>query len=125
MRLLRNTSMKLLGMACVAAFAWAANPAFAADTDWPTKPIRLLVGFPGGVTPDMGARALSSKLADVLGEPVVVENAPGASGNISADQVAKATDNHTIGVVINGNLPSAQMLYPELPYDPENDFSYI
>lgn len=125
MHLLNTTSMKLMGAACLAAFALAANPAAAADAEWPTKPIRLLVGFPGGSTPDMAARAVSSQLSDYLGVPVVIENKPGASGNISTDQVAKSTDNQTIGVVINGNLTSAKMLYPELPYDPENDFSYI
>lgn len=92
---------------------------------WPTKPVRILVGFPGGSTPDIAARTLAEALSKVLGQPVIVENKAGASGNIAADQVAKATDDHTLGVVINGNLTSAKMLYPKLPYDPARDFSYI
>jgi tripartite-type tricarboxylate transporter receptor subunit TctC len=93
--------------------------------NWPTKPVKIIVGFPGGTTPDMAARTLAEPLSKALGQPVVIENKPGASGNIAADLVAKATDDHTIGVVINGNLTSAKMLYSKLPYDPAKDFTYI
>jgi tripartite-type tricarboxylate transporter receptor subunit TctC len=93
--------------------------------NWPAKPIKILVGFPGGTTPDMAARTLAEPLSKALGQPVVVENRPGASGNIAADMVSKATDDHTIGVVINGNLTSAKMLYSKLPYNPVKDFTYI
>ena len=92
---------------------------------WPTKPVRILVGFPGGSTPDMAARTLAEPLSKILGQPVIIENKPGASGNIAADQVAKATDDHTLGVVINGNLTSAKLLNPKLPYDPAKDFTLI
>jgi tripartite-type tricarboxylate transporter receptor subunit TctC len=92
---------------------------------WPTKTVRILVGFPGGSTPDLVARSLAEPLSKVLGQAVIVENKAGASGNIAADQVAKATDDHTLGIVINGNLTSAKMLYPKLPYDPAKDFAYI
>jgi tripartite-type tricarboxylate transporter receptor subunit TctC len=92
---------------------------------WPTKTVRILVGFPGGSTPDLAARALAEPLSRALGRPVIVENKAGASGNIAADQVAKATDDHTIGVVINGNVTSAKMLNPKLPYDPAKDLTPI
>ena len=92
---------------------------------WPTKPVRILVGFPGGSTPDMAARTLAEPLSKILGQPVIIENKPGASGNIAADQVAKATDDHTLGVVINGNLTSAKLLNAKLPYDPATDFTPI
>jgi tripartite-type tricarboxylate transporter receptor subunit TctC len=92
---------------------------------WPSKTVRLLVGFPGGSTPDMAARTLAEPLSRALGQPVIVENRPGASGNIAADQIAKARDDHTLGVVINGNLTSAKLLYPSLPYDPAMDFTPI
>ena len=95
------------------------------STVWPTKPVRILVGFPGGSTPDMAARTLAEPLSKALGQPVIIENKPGASGNIAADQVAKATDDHTLGVVINGNLTSARLLYAKLPYDPAKDFTPI
>jgi tripartite-type tricarboxylate transporter receptor subunit TctC len=107
-------------------FAVCAQSAVAAaPAAWPTKPVRILVGFPGGSTPDMAARTLAEPLSRALGQPVVIENKPGASGNIAADQVAKATDDHTLGVVINGNLTSAKLLYPKLPYDPAKDFTPI
>lgn len=96
-----------------------------ASAVWPTKPVRILVGFPGGSTPDMAARTLAEPLSKALGQPVIIENKVGASGNIAADQVAKATDDHTLGVVINGNLTSAKLLYPKLPYDPAKDFAPI
>jgi len=92
---------------------------------WPTKPVRLIVGFPGGSTPDIAARTIAEPLAKALGQPVIVDNRPGASGNIAADLVAKATDDHTLGIVINGNLTSSKMLYPKLPYDPAKDFTYL
>lgn len=92
---------------------------------WPTKPVRILVGFAGGSTPDVAARTLAEPLSKVLGQPVIIENKPGASGNIAADQVAKATDDHTLGVVINGNLTSARLLNPKLAYDPAKDFTAL
>ncbi|MFV0283302.1 MAG: Bug family tripartite tricarboxylate transporter substrate binding protein [Castellaniella sp.] len=93
--------------------------------DWPTQPVKLVVGFPGGSTPDMVARTLSEPLSKMLGQPVIVENKPGAGGNIAAATVAKATDGHTLGIVINGNLTSSPMLYPSLAYDPAKDFSNL
>ena len=92
---------------------------------WPTRAVKLVVGFPGGSSPDLTARALAEALTKALGQPVIVENKPGASGNIAADQVAKAVDDHTLGIVINGNLTSAKLLYPKLPYDPAKDFTLI
>jgi len=97
----------------------------ASQATWPTRPVKILVGFPPGSTPDIAARVLAEPLAKSLGQPVVVENRPGASGNIAADLVAKANDDHTLGVVINGNLTSAKMLNPKLPFDPAKDFSLI
>ncbi|MGJ7519494.1 Bug family tripartite tricarboxylate transporter substrate binding protein [Variovorax sp. LT1P1] len=115
-------SLLVLALAAAAALPLAAS---AQGTAWPTKPIRLLVGFPGGSTPDIAARAIAEPLSRALGQPVVVDNRAGASGNIAADIVAKAADDHTIGLVINGNLTSSKMLYPKLPYDPAKDFTYL
>ena len=92
---------------------------------WPTRAVKLIVGFPGGSSPDLTARTLAEALSIALGQPVIVENKAGASGNIGADQVAKALDDHTLGIVINGNLTSAKLLYPKLPYDPAKDFTPI
>ncbi len=93
--------------------------------DWPTRAVRIIVGFPGGSSPDLTARTLAEPLAKALGQPVIIDNKPGAAGNIAADMVAKSTDDHTLGIVINGNLTSARLLYPRLPYDPANDFTPI
>jgi len=70
----------------------------------------------------MSARTLAEPLSKALGQPVIVENRVGASGNMAADLIAKANDDHTLGLVINGNLTSAKQLYAKLPYDPATDF---
>lgn len=92
---------------------------------WPTKPLRIIVGFPGGSSPDLTARALAEPLSKSLGQAVIVENKVGAAGNIATDYVAKATDHHTIGLMINGNMTIAKLLNPKLPYDPLKDLQPI
>ena len=84
-----------------------------------------MVGFPGGSSPDLVARAMAEPLSKALGQPVVVENRPGAGGNIAADLVAKSTDNHTIGIMINGNLTIAKLLNSQTPFDPAKDLAPI
>lgn len=111
--------------ATLALAAAASGGSVFAQAAWPSKPVRILVGFPGGSTPDVAARALAEALQKSLGQPVVVENRPGASGDIAADAVAKASDDHTLGVVINGNLTSARLLKATLPYDPAKDFTFV
>jgi tripartite-type tricarboxylate transporter receptor subunit TctC len=120
--LLRRSVLALaLAAACGATFAQKA----AVTPPWPTKPLRIVVGFPGGSTPDLVARTIAEPLSRMLGQPVVVDNKPGAGGNIAADQVAKATDNHTIGVLINGNMTIAKLLNPATPFDPLKDLAPI
>ncbi|RYF44090.1 MAG: tripartite tricarboxylate transporter substrate binding protein [Comamonadaceae bacterium] len=97
----------------------------AAAKPWPTKAVRIMVGFPGGSTPDLVARTIAEPLSKALGQPVIVENRPGAGGNIAADVVAKATDEHTIGVMINGNMTIAKILNPATPFDPIKDLAPI
>ncbi|TFZ03695.1 Bug family tripartite tricarboxylate transporter substrate binding protein [Ramlibacter humi] len=101
------------------------NSADAMPANWPSKPLRILVGFPGGSTPDLVARTIAEPLSKALGQPVIVDNRPGASGNIAADAVVKATDLHTIGVMINGNMTIAKLLNPATPYDPVKDLAPI
>lgn len=91
------------------------------DPGWPTRPLRLVVGFGGGSSPDFVARVLAAPMAKALGQPVIVENHPGASGNIAADIVAKSTDRHTVGILINGNMTIAKILNPATSYDPQKD----
>jgi len=99
--------------------------AFAQTPAWPTQTVKILVGFPAGSTPDVSARILAEALGKAWGQTVVVENRPGAAGNIAADAVAKARDDHTLGIVINGNLTTAKALNPKLPFDPARDFAPV
>jgi tripartite-type tricarboxylate transporter receptor subunit TctC len=126
MSLPRSRLRRRLVLATIGSPLLASAPLAGAQINpWPLKPLRILVGFPPGSTPDVVARTLADSLGKRLGQAVVVENKPGASGNIAADQVAKAGDDHTLGVVINGNLTSAKLLNPKLPFDPAKDFSLI
>ena len=121
-----HRSRRRMAAAVLATLLIAAGPlAQAQPAAWPTRPVKIMVGFPGGSTPDIAARALADTLAKTWGQAVVVDNKPGASGNVAADAVAKATDDHTLGVVINGNLTSARLLNPKLPYDPAKDFALV
>ena len=123
MRPLFTRRSLLAGAAALAGLAPLAQAQAAAT--WPAKPLRFIVGFPAGSSPDLTARALAEPLEKALGQPVVVENRVGAGGNIGADAVAKATDGHTIGLMINGNLTISRLLNPALRYDPATDFAPI
>ncbi|MEY2861076.1 MAG: hypothetical protein RL392_1534 [Pseudomonadota bacterium] len=113
----------------IAVYAISTGAAAQYDTKnaaiWPSKPLRIIVGFPGGSSPDLTARAFAEPLSKALGQPVIVENKVGAAGNIAADFVAKSTDDHTIGLMINGNMTIAKLLNPKLPYDPLKDLQPI
>ena len=91
--------------------------------DWPARPIRLIVPFaPGGAT-DIPARLLAPKLQDALGQPVVVENRPGAGGIVGIQAAAQSSaDGYTMLVATNGELVMNPSIYPKLPYDPFKDF---
>ncbi len=123
MRPLFTRRSLLAGAAALAGLAPLAQAQAAAT--WPAKPLRFIVGFPAGSSPDLTARALAEPLEKALGQPVVVENRVGAGGNIGADAVAKATDGHTIGLMINGNLTISRLLNPALRYDPATDFAPV
>lgn len=123
-------SLVLLAIAAAASAALAQKAPVAAKgashpeapANWPTKPLRILVGFPPGSTPDQVARTVAEPLSKVLGQQVIVENKPGAGGNVAAAELVNATDNHTVGFLINGNMTIAKMLQPsKTPFDPEKD----
>ena len=95
----------------------------AAQTTYPEKPIRLVVGFPPGSQSDIVARLLGQKFADALGKSIVVDNAAGAGGNIATERVAKAApDGYTLGLLANGQLVINPSLY-KLTFDPAMDFA--
>src|SRR5580704_10056433 len=94
--------------------------------DWPTKPVRIVVPFAAGATPDLIARLIAENLQDKTSQTFIVENKPGASGNTGTDIVAKAEpDGTTIGVSIGGPLAINTLLFGSLPYDPKKDLSLI
>ncbi|MBU64330.1 MAG: ABC transporter substrate-binding protein [Cupriavidus sp.] len=106
-------------LALVASPAAALRPAQAVADEWPSRPIRMVVPFPAGSSPDLIARIVTEKLALALGQPIVIENRPGAGGNIGTGAVAKAApDGYTLLFTINGPLVTAPSLYRHLSYDP-------
>jgi tripartite-type tricarboxylate transporter receptor subunit TctC len=93
--------------------------------EWPQRPVRMLVGFGAGGGTDILARIVAPSMGAALGQPVVVENRPGAGGSIAANAVAKAEpDGYTAFLLNNGHAVSAVML-PSLPYDPVADFQPV
>jgi tripartite-type tricarboxylate transporter receptor subunit TctC len=97
-----------------------------AQTSFPDKPIRILVGFTPGVAPDITARLLADKFAEAWGKPALVENVTGAGGNIATDRVAKAApDGYTLLMGGNSSLVINPSLYEKLPFDPVRDFAPI
>ena len=94
--------------------------------EWPSKGVRIIVPFAAGATPDLVARLIADDLHQKLGQTFIVENRPGASGNIGTDAVAKAPpDGATIGVSIGGPLAINTLLFRKLPYDPNKDLALI
>jgi tripartite-type tricarboxylate transporter receptor subunit TctC len=90
--------------------------------DWPQRPVKIIAPFAAASTPDTFARLLAENLRKRLGQPVVVENKPGAGGMVGTDAVAKAPpDGYTIGVSIVGPLVNNKLLYKKMPYDPDRD----
>ncbi len=106
----------LILMSCAtAAFAQA----------WPSKPIRMVVAFPPGGSTDLAARALGEKLAGALGQPVIVDNKPGASGNIGAEFVARsAPDGYTL-LMAATSFATSPAFFPKLAWDPVKDFAPV
>jgi tripartite-type tricarboxylate transporter receptor subunit TctC len=103
----------------------APGPGAAGADGYPSKPIRFLVGFPPGGGNDTMARMFGQKISDRLGRPVVIDNRPGAGGNVAADMTAKTQpDGYTI-LMISSSHPIQGLLKKNLPYDPIRDFSGV
>lgn len=93
---------------------------------YPSRPIRLVVTFPPGGASDVIARILSPRIESRLGQPLIIDNRPGAGGNIGMDAVAKAPpDGQTLGIGAAGALSVNPSLYPSMPYDPQRDLAAI
>jgi tripartite-type tricarboxylate transporter receptor subunit TctC len=117
-----NRTRRLTTLACLAALGGAVLPA-RAQGKWPAKPITYIVPFAAGGTTDVLARMIGVRLSQIVGQPVVIDNKPGAGGNIGSAFVAKAApDGYTI---LGGTISSHAInvsLYPNMPYDPVRDF---
>ena len=121
--------MKMFRRAFALALALGATaPAFAQTTDakWPSKPIRLIVPFAAGGGTDLVARALAEKLGTALGQTVIVDNKPGASGVIAMEAAQKATaDGYTLVLGSASTVVVNPAVMPDLPYDPVKDFEHL
>ena len=104
-----------------AAVAFAPLPALA-QSAWPNKPVRIVVPFAPAGTTDILARALAPELSRAFGQPFVIENKPGAGGNVGADLVAKSSDGHTLLMGTVGTHAINPALYARMPYDHVKDF---
>ncbi len=116
-RPVRRAALALAALACAT---------FAAAQSYPTRPIKLMVPFPPAGSTDISARAVAGKLGERLGQPVVIENRPGAGGNIGTDVVAKAApDGYTLVVGTVGTHAINASLYSKMPYDHVKDFAPV
>src|SRR5690242_11990418 len=118
-----SISRRSLVRAAGALICSCATPAWAQLTAvWPDHPVRLIVPYPAGGSTDVLFRLLAERLQDKLGQPFVVENRPGASGNLGIDAVAKSTpDGYMIGGATVGHFSINQFLIAKMPYDAEKD----
>ncbi len=115
---------RLILRTATASAATLALPAFAQA--WPARPIRLVVPFPPGSSPDLIARLVAEPLSAALGQPVVIDNKPGAGGNVGTGLVAKAEpDGHTLLFTIQGPLVTAPLLSKSLNYDPAKELAPV
>ncbi len=96
-----------------------------AQSTWPSRPVRMVVPTGPGSSLDLIIRATSDRLSARLGQPIVVDNKPGAAGMIGTDAIAKASDGHTFGISFNGPLAFAPFLYQKMPYRLPDDFAPI
>src|SRR6476646_6224259 len=103
-----------------------AGPAVAQQPTYPTRPIRLVVGYSAGGGNDLIARIVAGKLQDKLGQPIVVDNKPGAQSIVAAELVAKAPpDGYTLLIAPSGPMTITPAVFSKLPYDPMRDFAPI
>jgi tripartite-type tricarboxylate transporter receptor subunit TctC len=115
-RILRGAAALTLAAIGAAAIAQGAAP-------WPNKPIRMIVTFPPGGSSDATVRIVAPKLSERLGQQVIVDNRPGAGGNIGLQALAKSDpDGYTLGVGAAGGLAANAALYPKMPFDAQKDF---
>src|SRR6202161_3369518 len=118
--------MKLATKLFAALLALFAAEMASAQSSYPNRPVKILVGFTPGTAPDLAARMLADRFSEVWGTAFVVENVPGAGSNIATERVAKAAaDGYTLLMGGNSALVINPSLYETLPFDPLKDFAPI
>jgi len=121
-----TASPRMSRIVAAVAIACALVAPAAAQDRWPARPIRMIVPFPPGSSPDLVARMLNDKLGQALGQPVIVENRPGAGGMVGTGAVAKAApDGYTMGLSIPGPLAVNTVLVQKMEYDPFRDLAPV
>jgi tripartite-type tricarboxylate transporter receptor subunit TctC len=124
--IVRATRREVLRYGSAAAAATALPSAALAEESWPSKPIRIICGYPAGGLTDIFARAYGDYISQKTGQPVYVENKAGASGAIAAEQVKSAApDGYTLMWTISTTMVMNKVLFKKLPYDPDKDFVLI
>ena len=122
----RRDALRILSKGCLAFLAWAATTHAWASAPWPSRPIRLIVPFTPGGSTDILAREIAQYLQETLGQPVVVDNKPGAGGSIGSTEAARAAaDGYTLLMGHIGTLAVNPSLYPNLAYDPRTSFAPV
>lgn len=114
-----NAANPLTTLTCLALLVSSASA-----QEWPTRPLRLVVPFPAGGSADVQSRVIADELAVALGQPVIVDNKPGAGGNLGAAEAARShPDGYTLFLATTGTHASNISLYNKLPFDPVHDFA--
>lgn len=109
------------GLASAPALAWAGDGA--AQSSWPSQPVRIIVPYPAGGSTDILTRILAERLKDRIGGTWIIENRPGAGGNVGIEAVARADDGHTLGSATVGHFAINQYLYAKMSWDPDRDLA--
>ncbi|MEJ8826517.1 tripartite tricarboxylate transporter substrate binding protein [Variovorax humicola] len=118
MEIARRQLIAAAALALTSAGVWAQSP----QADWPTKPIRIVVGFAAGTPPDVFARIYGEYAAKTLGVAVVIDNRPGSAGNLATDAVAKSpADGYTVLYNVSTAFTINPYIYAKLPFDPQKD----
>jgi tripartite-type tricarboxylate transporter receptor subunit TctC len=113
------------GAFCVAAALALQTGSAIAQDDWPTKPLHFVVGYPAGSSPDTIGRLVAEPLADILGQPVVIDNKPGAGGAIGVQQMLTDDAAYSFAITTNGPMTTSPRLIPNLTYDVDENIAPI
>src|SRR6266566_2703803 len=118
---MRGAKRRLQAIAITLLSACAAAPAPASAQSWPQRTVRVILPNPPGVALDLIARLFAERLAARWGKPVIIENLPGADGNIAVRELASKRDNHALLYSFAGPITINPLIYEKLPYDPALD----